>query len=200
MSCDVGIESFDYIVMSRLGSCWRRGESWEAGCLGGAGAKGQLSQRMGANLDKIWQIIGPYFQESIGLACFFWLAFPYTELQLWGSYHFHPIHQAAKHTVGHDMVAFLCSSNVLLLHSKLVQTSSLSAAQTERTSTWQSHERLCRVGIMMGMAPGWKWHRWVGQKVALCDMELGRAKELSKAANDAGTADFLMLQLGNSYH
>lgn len=31
-------------------------------------------------------------------------------------------------------------------------------------------------------------------------MELGRAKELSKAANDAGTADFLMLQLGNSYH
>lgn len=99
------------------------------------GAKGQLSQRMGENLDKIWQIIGPYFQESIGLPLFFWLAFPYIELELWGSYHFHPIRQAAEHAVGHDMVDFLRSSNVLLLHSKLVQTSSLSAMQTERTST-----------------------------------------------------------------
>jgi len=32
------------------------------------------------------------------------------------------------------------------------------------------------------------------------DLELGRAEKLSKAANDAGTAGFLMLQLGNSYH
>lgn len=33
-----------------------------------------------------------------------------------------------------------------------------------------------------------------------CDMELRTAEELSKVANDAGTAGFLMLQLGNSYH
>ena len=32
-----------------------------------------------------------------------------------------------------------------------------------------------------------------------CDMELGRAEELSEAADDAGTAGFLMLQLGNFY-
>lgn len=39
-----------------------------------------------------------------------------------------------------------------------------------------------------------------GGSVGHFDMELGRAELLSKAANDAGTAGFLMLQLGNSYH
>lgn len=56
----------------------------------------------------------------------------------------------------------------------------------------------------MGKAPGWRVDaaQMSGAEggTGRCDTELRRAQELSEAANDAGTAGFLMLQLGNSYH
>lgn len=59
-------------------------------------------------------------------------------------------------------------------------------------------------GNHYGWAPGWRVDvaQMSGAEggTGRCDTELRRAQELSEAANDAGTAGFLMLQLGNSYH
>lgn len=69
--------------------------------MGSCGSRLRKRQELwrGTDLDKIWLVIGLYFQESAVLPIFFWLSFPYIELQLWGSYNF---------------------SNVDLLHSRLV--------------------------------------------------------------------------------
>lgn len=65
MSCAVGIESFEGIVVGRMGNGWSRAGEEEGTKKHGAGEepKGQLS------LDKIWQKIDPCFQEKKMLVC-----------------------------------------------------------------------------------------------------------------------------------
>lgn len=69
MSCDMGIESLEDIIMGRMGSCqagWGRGES--RGVLG-EGLRDSYPSGWEQNWEKIWQIIGPYLQEKKMLVC-----------------------------------------------------------------------------------------------------------------------------------
>lgn len=74
--------------------------------------------------------------------------------------------------------------------------------QKERASTCRSPEGLCREqeALCERLRGGGGTEGGAGGGIGRRDVEQRTAEELSEAANDAGTAVFLMLQLGNSYH